>query len=72
LSSDIEAGEVEELQYGRILEQADQVLRPLAALRDLHDIGVPSPRESWTTQSRSRCGLRPSVSVSIATLDPAS
>ena len=27
---------------------------------------VPSPGESWTTQSRSRRGIRPSVSVSIA------
>ena len=30
---------------------------------------LPSPGESWTTQSRSRCGLRPMVSVSIATAE---
>lgn len=28
---------------------------------------LPSPPESWTRQSRSRSGLRPSVSVSMAT-----
>ncbi len=64
----IETGEMEDLRHVRVGEEENflEIGRPGLALFPICTTSaVPSPRDNCTTHNRSRCGCRPSVSVSI-------
>ncbi len=68
-AAEIEAGEMKDFQDRGIGEKPFQVRRVVVPGAICTTSAEPSPGENCTTQSRSRFGSSPMVSVSIAT-DP--